>query len=51
MRLLQAYLAGPYHKPNDDLLGRIELRGAAEDTDLHIALGRAIADPARYAGP
>jgi hypothetical protein len=51
MRLLQAYLAGPYHKPNDDLLGRIELRGAAEDTDLHIALGRALADPARYAGP
>ena len=51
MGRLRAYLAGPYHKPEDDLAQRIELGGAVEDTDLHIALARALADPARYPAP
>jgi len=51
MSLLSAYLGGPYHKPEDDLAQRIELGGAVEDTDLHIALARALADPARYPAP
>lgn len=48
MSRLRAYLGGPYHQPNDDLAQRIELGGAVEDTVLHIALARALADPARY---
>ncbi len=51
MSRLRAYLDGPYHKPDDDLDQRIELGGAVEDTDLHIALARALADPARYPAP
>lgn len=47
MKRLFAYLDGPYHKPNDDL-AHIDLSGAAEDADLHVALARALADPARY---
>ncbi|RSV32469.1 M28 family peptidase [Sphingomonas sp. ABOLH] len=47
MKRLFAYLEGPYHKPNDDL-AHIDLSGAAEDADLHVALARALADPARY---
>lgn len=47
MKGLFAYLDGPYHKPNDDLT-HLELGGAAEDADLHVALARALADPARY---
>ncbi len=47
MKQLFAYLDGPYHKPTDDL-AHLELAGAAEDADLHVALARALADPARY---
>lgn len=47
MKRLYAYLDGPYHKPNDDL-AHIDLSGAAEDADLHVALARALADPTRY---
>jgi len=47
MKGLFAYLDGPYHKPSDDL-SHLELGGAAEDADLHVALARALADPARY---
>ncbi|KQM88703.1 hypothetical protein ASE67_02920 [Sphingomonas sp. Leaf23] len=47
MKQLFAYLDGSYHKPNDDL-AHIDLSGAAEDADLHVALARALADPARY---
>ena len=45
---LGAFLSGPYHKPDDDLKRAVELGGAAEDTELLIALGRKLADPARY---
>lgn len=45
--LLTRFLRGPYHGPDDEIEG-IELGGAVEDLLLHIALGRAFADPARY---
>ena len=48
MNVLQAFLAGPYHKPDDDLKRDIVLDGAAEDSDLMIALARKLADPKRY---
>jgi hypothetical protein len=48
MGKLQAFLGGAYHKADDDLDRPIELGGAAEDTDLLIALGRKLADPKRY---
>ncbi|MGP1283733.1 MAG: M28 family peptidase [Parasphingopyxis sp.] len=48
--LLNAFLRGPYHGPDDEIAD-IELGGALEDTWLHIALGRAFADPARYPSP
>ncbi|MDP8914475.1 MAG: M28 family peptidase [Pseudomonadota bacterium] len=51
MSRLRAYLSGPYHKPEDDLTRPIELGGAVEDTDLHIALARALSDPVRYPAP
>jgi len=51
MKTLQAFLAGPYHKAEDDLKRPIQLEGAAEDTDLLIALGRKLADPKRYQRP
>ncbi|WP_230769910.1 M20/M25/M40 family metallo-hydrolase [Sphingomonas sp. Leaf4] len=50
MKRLFAYLDGPYHKPTDDM-AHIDLTGAAEDADLHVALARALADPARYPTP
>jgi len=51
MRLLNAFLSGPYHKPEDQLGGRIVLDGAAEDANLLVALGRRLADPAVYQRP
>jgi hypothetical protein len=51
MAELDAFLSGPYHKPEDDLSRPIELGGAAEDTELMIALGRKLADPAVYPPP
>ena len=51
MKILQGYLASSYHQPNDDATRTIELGGAAEDADLHIALLRALADPKIYPTP
>jgi Zn-dependent M28 family amino/carboxypeptidase len=51
MKQLGAFLSGPYHKHNDDLGRELILDGAAEDTDLLIALGRKLADPKRYQPP
>ena len=48
MTKLGAFLSGPYHKPNDELANGIQLEGAAEDTDLLIALGRKLAEPKVY---
>lgn len=41
---LRRFLATRYHHPDDDLRG-IELGGAAEDGDLHVALLRRLANP------
>lgn len=48
LSVLGRFLSGPYHKPNDDLSTPLVLEGAAEDTELLIALGRLLADPAQY---
>jgi hypothetical protein len=48
MGTLGAFLGGAYHKPEDDLAHPIQLGGAAEDTQLLIALGRKLADPQIY---
>ena len=48
--LLNGFLRGAYHGPDDEIDG-IELGGALDDLLLHIALGRAFADPARYPTP
>lgn len=48
LKVLNAFLSGAYHQPEDDLVRNVELGGAAEDTALMIALGRKLADPARY---
>ena len=44
---IEAFFEGPYHRPNDDLNRPIELGGAAEDTQFHVALGRWFADAGR----
>lgn len=48
LELLQGYLAGNYHGPEDETDNVPELGGAAEDTDLHIALARYFADAEKY---
>jgi hypothetical protein len=44
MPLLEAFLGGDYHGPDDNFSDKIPLGGAAEDADLHVALGRAFGD-------
>ncbi|MEO1044811.1 MAG: M28 family peptidase [Pseudomonadota bacterium] len=46
--LLQSYLRGNYHGPDDETENLPTLGGAAEDTDLHIALARYFADAEKY---
>lgn len=48
LNLLQKFLGSDYHGPNDELTDTTELGGAAEDADLHIALGRHFADTRKY---
>lgn len=50
-KLLMGFLGGDYHGPKDDLSRGIELGGAVEDGAFYIALGRLLADPARFPGP
>lgn len=50
MGLLQKFLESDYHGPADEFSDKIPLGGAAEDADLHVALGRAFADTKRWAG-
>ena len=45
---LMRFLQGRYHHPDDDFAHGLELGGAAEDADLQVALGRALADPDRF---
>ncbi|HEX9946643.1 MAG TPA: M20/M25/M40 family metallo-hydrolase [Allosphingosinicella sp.] len=51
MKKLGAFLGGAYHSPADNPGPGLILDGAAEDTDLMIALGRKLADPAYYPRP
>lgn len=43
-RLLQQFLGGAYHGPDDELTDTLDLGGAADDADLHIALIRHFAN-------
>ncbi len=51
LKLLERFLAGAYHKPGDDLAAAIELGGAAEDTDLLVAIVHKLADSRAYQPP
>ncbi|HEX8626246.1 MAG TPA: M20/M25/M40 family metallo-hydrolase [Allosphingosinicella sp.] len=51
MKKLGAFLGGPYHSAADNPGPGLMLDGAAEDTDLMIALGRKLSDPAAYPWP
>jgi hypothetical protein len=48
MAKLQAFLGGGYHKASDNPGPDVMLDGAAEDSNLLVALGRKLADPAAY---
>ena len=48
LNLMQKFLGSDYHGPNDELTDSTALGGAAEDADLHIALGRHFADTRKY---
>jgi hypothetical protein len=50
MNLLRAFLSGNYHGPEDEASQPIEYAGAVEDANLLVALARAFADPAQFAG-
>jgi Zn-dependent M28 family amino/carboxypeptidase len=50
MALLEAFLSSDYHGPGDQYSDAMPLGGAAEDADLHVALGRAFADTKRWRG-
>ncbi len=50
MALLETFLGSDYHEPADEFSDKVPLGGAAEDADLHVALGRAFADPKRWPG-
>ncbi len=46
--LLEEFFAGPYHGVDDELTDETELGGAAEDANLHVALGRYFASMRKY---
>ena len=48
MALLNRFLEGRYHRPDDQADGQLVLDGAAEDANLSVALARRLADPATY---
>ena len=50
MPLLEAFLESDYHTANDNFSDKIPLGGAAEDADLHVALGRAFANVKSWPG-
>ena len=50
MALLEKFLGSDYHEPADEFSDKVPLGGAAEDADLHVALGRAFADTKRWPG-
>ncbi|WP_447760436.1 M28 family peptidase [Sphingopyxis panaciterrae] len=50
MPLLEAFLGSDYHRASDNFSDNIPLGGAAEDADLHVALGRAFANVESWPG-
>lgn len=48
MALLNAFLGGRYHGPDDEADGTLMLDGAAEDANLIVVLAGRLADPATY---
>lgn len=42
------FFESEYHRPNDDLSRKIEVGGAAQDVEFHVALARWFADSKRY---
>jgi hypothetical protein len=47
---LEKYLGSLYHGPDDEVAGGIDLSGTAEDTELHIALGKFFATQRLFPG-
>ncbi len=45
---LEVFLKSDYHGPEDEVVDSLQLGGAAEDADLHIALARYFADARKY---
>jgi hypothetical protein len=45
---LDGFLKGDYHGPDDELTADVPLGGAAEDADLHVALGQYFASARKY---
>ncbi|MGH6652898.1 MAG: M28 family peptidase [Sphingopyxis sp.] len=50
MPLLEKFLGSDYHTAADNFSDAIPLGGAAEDADLHVALGRVFADTKAWSG-
>ncbi len=50
MPLLEKFLGSDYHRAADNFSDAIPLGGAAEDADLHVALGRVFADTRAWTG-
>lgn len=48
---VEAFFEGDYHRPDDDLKQEIELGGAAEDVEFHIALVRWFAEEEHFPRP
>ncbi len=44
LKLMDEFLSGAYHGPEDELTAETELGGAAEDANLHVALGKHFAN-------
>jgi Zn-dependent M28 family amino/carboxypeptidase len=47
---LEKYLGSLYHGPDDEITSALDLAGTAEDTELHIALGKYFASRLQHAG-
>lgn len=45
---LEAFLKSDYHGPDDEVVDTLQLGGAAEDAELHLALVRYFADTRKY---
>jgi hypothetical protein len=45
---LDGFLKGDYHGPDDEVTANLQLGGAAEDADLHVALGEHFANTRKY---